>query len=729
MMMAIQILHISAPLTLILLMPLMIFPIIHGRWEVVQNPLISQYTKNFSANAQNQDDNSSASDIFWNFTSKISLFQEIRSAKHHQWETSEKHKDILNFESSSSVQEKQSVITTSVSLAHTSSVDDNRMKNDFHLSSSEDEYSDEYGKNEILPSFLDPSHMVLCYHPPTKFSPKFLTHSEDKCLEKDFLNIEVDSTLSLCELIYYNMYGKHALYSLKTIGNYTNLKSFIDENFIAVCLPFFQRFNHCEKRKFLTVCFDEEVIFFNFSVCQRPSAMDIYFIPLLIESLLEEDEYCFNYICDGTFRVIDSKVNDIPFRLIKLSKDIPTSEESCSYLFNSHANWQSYNESTIHNDANIYFPCCYFLYNVLWVGKPEESGLNSNWDFLPLSCQVSEVLLVSAAACIAVVGVVGNMLVVVVMVSGGHRGQESSMIRTSLAIADLLIGIFVVIPSVTYQFSLIVGNVNSEEQSWYYLNISEGPTLEFYVIREVNSGYRLFQAFVFSLCSLVSLLSLLLLSVERFILTSRSIEYNAYFSVTRTKVAIGLIWVMSFTDTLLFMYDGNGHFNARWSTITKIPVGILENKSQTLLYWSLYLRLIFLILICTFTFIFSCLAIIYFICEQKRVALEWKILNMKVTDKLHEENLQIIITMTLMTLLFCISVLPLSINICFNIIDYTFHWDHLFTYLSWWLFLAGGAWNPWIYNMRSSQFRKSIKTKFKTVNAKLKSIHNKKYEH
>ncbi|XP_045583933.1 uncharacterized protein [Procambarus clarkii] len=649
--------------------------------------------------------------------------QQQMNSKNSENTTNSYKTNILNNETLSSVKENPSNTATSTRLAHVNFTDNNHQYKekdytenfpDQYGSDLKDSYEDKNTENELL---LSPSgFMNLCDHPPTKFSSEFLTHSEEVCVGQETQYMKVDSTLTLCNYIYASIYKRYPLYTLKTIGNYTGLKCFIDEDFIAMCLPFFQRFNHCEKKKLMTLCLNEGVIFFQFSVCQQPSVMDKFFIPLLVDSLIENDEFCFNHICDGTFRVVDSKVNGIPFRLIKLNLGLPERGKNCDYLFDSFSNWKHYNE-TIYVDANIYFPCCYSMYTILWVGKPEEHGLNSFWDFLPQSCHVCEFLLISAALCIGISGVLGNMIVVVVMFCGRHRWEESSMVRTSLALADLFICIFVAIPSVAYQISLITGDITSTEYSWEehsYYNYSELPDINHYVLQVVDGGYRLFQSFVLSCCSIVSLISILLLSMERFIITSRSLQYNAYFSVFRVKIVIILTWVMSFLDTLQFIYDGNGHFRAMWSTITKLPVGLSEKVSD-ITHWSLYLRLIFLCLTCVSTFIFSSLAIINFIHEQKRIRAEWMCLNMRVWGTLERENKRIMVTMILIMLLFSLSVLPLGINIFFNIIDYDFYWFNLFNYISWWLFLAGSAWNPWIYNMRSSQFKSDMIRTFRSI--------------
>ncbi|XP_042223043.1 uncharacterized protein LOC121867249 [Homarus americanus] len=635
------------------------------------------------------------------------------------------------------VQQKQNSITTLKTLSEISLVTDelkDRVKYDViqedpiyeQDSQHRDTNEDVYTESDSLSSSPDHAYMNLCHHPPTKFSPQFLSHPDDSCAE-DISILQVESTLTLCSTLYISIYERYPLYSWFNLKNDTWVKVFVDESFIAFCLPLFQRFNQCEERQYMTICLEEGAVFFHFQTCQKPSVLDKFFISLLVSSLMEKDEVCFNYFCDGTFQVIDSNVRGVFFRLMNLQMD----GKSCFYLFNTDSNLNHIND-TRYWMANIHFPCCYSQYFILWLGIPEDHGVNSNWDFLPLTCRVSELLLVSVTGCIGVFGVVGNLIVLVVMLNSEHKGQESSMLRTSLAFADLCIGVFVVVPSVTYQVSLIRGTLLSDEYSWQEYsdlddlssNIStslnqykvENIEVNSYIIYVVDSGYRLFQAFTMSLCSQVSIFTLLLLSVERYIMTTLSLQYYSYFSVFRIKLAIIFTWSFGFIQTFFLMYEGNGKFSATWSTITKLPIGVTERKRSSMeLYTTYYVYLTLLALVVVFTWILSCLSIKNFTLEQRRVMAEWKNLHLRVSDSIHKENRCIMITMVLITFLFSVSVFPLSINVFFNVIKYDFYWWNLYSYISWWLFLAGHAWNPWIYNMRSYQFQIDMKDTFKRM--------------
>lgn len=551
--------------------------------------------------------------------------------------------------------------------------------------------------------------LLLCDHPPNKFSPQFRGHPPESCAEYLDYTLVALTTMSLCLDIYRNIYGGEVIYQWLHHKN-EKIRIIFDENFNALCLPLFRRFNHCEERKFLTICRDEEVLFFHSHSCRQPSQDDKFFTNLLIISLMLEEEECFHLVCSGILRIIELAVSGVTLRLVNLEYRYGDGK-SCQHLFDPFSELLQHNKS-IQLFANIHFPCCYVNYFVLWVGDPEEHGLNRSWDFLPLSCQVSELLLLVVASCVGLFGTTGNMIVLVVMLSGGHQRTESSTLRTSLALADCFIILFVVIPSVTDQLSLIVlGELISDKSSWKYT--PEPPdNVEYYSELVVEGGYRLFQALVLGSCSLVSLFSLFLLSIERLILTGRGLAYKEYCSTPRVMVLVILTWIVALSDTLIFTYDENGMLSPMWSNMNMFTVGISRLKSGGLLSGVYYFRLVFLALTCTSTFIFSMLATVNFVQEQSRVAEEWRSLNMRVLGPIHEENRHITTSLILMTILFPLSVVPVGVCILLQEIAYFFDRWELLSYVSWWMFLAASAWNPWVYNIRSNKFRKDMKATF-----------------
>lgn len=514
-------------------------------------------------------------------------------------------------------------------------------------------------------------------------------------------------TLRLCRSIYRSEYGKKATnYAFVYVSGRNVLIMIVMKNFVDLCLPLFRTFEKCVEVKFLTICPAAKLGFLHSHGCVRQSPQDKYFYKLLAFHLLEDDTECFEGICDGSYRFIESSIGGLTYQLFNVVA--PRKRRVCfarpSFLSNG-------KNQTLYMVKNNERPCCYAMYFVAWLGHPEEHGLNGRWSFLPTSCRVGEVLLMLMVAGVAVSGVLGNVVVVVVMVSGSHLGQESSMLRTSLAAADLLNGLFVVVPSFFYHLAPFFRPPEYETltglQTLHGSRIVKRDTQGIILtnVLTYKEGFHLFQSLVYGTCSFVSLLTLLLLSAERSVMTGRSLRYKHYITKGRIKATIVSTWILGLLETLLLHYGYDGSISSAWSTFSKVPrrTSLMNPFGLAYAFFS-NLYIVIYIVAGVATVVFSILAIRNFIREESRVAAEWKSYGMRTTEHYYQENRRILTTMVLMIVFYLISIVPITILFILNIAKYGFAGIYFFGYLSVWLFLASTAWNPWLYNLRSSQF-------------------------
>ncbi|XP_063595184.1 uncharacterized protein LOC134772064 [Penaeus indicus] len=549
----------------------------------------------------------------------------------------------------------------------------------------------------------------ICSHKNISSMQQFLQYSKE-CLKSVSGVSKRGSTLQLCFNKYRQIHKtplaptpvKHYL----SKGKY--LKIFHQRDFIDVCLPLFRQYGKCEEKRYSTFCVESGTLFLHTRWCQRPSEEDKYFEVLWAVSLMKNDYECFDHICDGSYRVIVREVNDIVVQLLRL--DQGSTSRACGYLYRNQEirNNVNVNMTTVWT-MNIFSPCCYSFYQVTWMGLPEEKGLNRFWDYLPLSCRVGEIVMATSVAFIGVSGTIGNLLVVTVILRSDHRSEESSILRTSLAFADLFTSVFVVIPAFYDHLLPIMGHLEFNEYSvTVHETMQTVVLLNYEHLKAVKHGYHLFQGLVFGVCSFVSLLTLFLLSVERFILSGRVHRYQHYFTVPRVKIAIFLIWSVAVIDTLFYMYDGDGSFSVTWSSILKLPISTSFKKIGEVLRWSYSLHIVVLSILCILTVITSLVSIGTFVQEQAKVVAGWKERNMRVSGPYQKENRQILATMCILTFLFMVSTIPCGAYIVVNLTDAFFVQEDLLRYLGWWTFLSGCSWNPWVYNMRSRQFRQEV---------------------
>ncbi|XP_042856723.1 uncharacterized protein LOC122243285 [Penaeus japonicus] len=494
------------------------------------------------------------------------------------------------------------------------------------------------------------------------------------------------------------------------MGRGMSLKIFHQRDFVDVCLPLFRKYGMCKEERYFTFCLEDLTLFLHTRWCERPSEEDKYFEVLWAVSLMKYDYECFNHICDGSYRVVVRNVSDIAVQIIRL--DQGHLGKACWHLYRDQELRAAIRDKfnmTIIWTVNMFFPCCYSNFRVTWMGLPEEKGLNRFWDYLPLSCRVGEIALAVSVACIGVTGLVGNLLVLTVILRSNHRGEESSILRTSLAFADLLTSSFVVIPAFYDHLLPILGHLDLDENSaTLYSQMPTTAEVPFQHLQVVTSGYHLFQGLVLGVCSIVSLLTLFLLSVERFILMGRVHRYQQYFTVPRVKIAVFLTWSMAAIDTLFYMYDGDGSFSVTWSSFSKLPISTSFKKIGGVLRWTYSFHVFVLALICVLTVVTSLVSIGTFVKEQAKVVASWKERNMRVSGPYQKENRQILVTMCILTFLFVLSTVPSGSFIVVNLTDTFLVQEALIRYLGWWTFLSGCSWNPWIYNMRSRQFRQEV---------------------
>ncbi|XP_063594872.1 uncharacterized protein LOC134771846 [Penaeus indicus] len=547
----------------------------------------------------------------------------------------------------------------------------------------------------------------ICSQKPKLSSFKKILHYFKTCL-----NLKTGSILQSCFNKYLQVYARRLPPKpiIHPIGRGKSLQIFHQRDFIDVCLPLFRQYGKCKEKRYSTFCVEGWTLFLHTRWCQRPSEEDKYFEVLWAVSLMKNDYECFDHICDGSYRVIVREVNDIIVQLLRLDQG-PTGK-ACGYLYKDEevkVAIRNRLNMTIVWTANLFFPSCYPYYQVTWMGLPEEKGLNRFWDYLPLSCRVGEIVMATSVAFIGVSGAIGNLLVVTVILRSNHRSEESSILRTSLAFADLFTSVFVVIPAFYDHLLPIMGHLDFNEKSaTFYSGMSSIASLSFYHLHSLFHGYRLFQGIVFGVCSFVSLLTLFLLSIERFISTGRAHRYRHYFTVPRVKIAIFLIWSVAIMDTLFYIYNGDGSFSATWSSFSKLSISISNEKVGVALRWSYSLHIVVLSILCFLTVVTSLVSIGTFVQEQAKVVAGWKERNMRVSGPYQKENRQILATMCILTFLFLVSTIPCGAYIVVKLTDAFFVQGDLLRYLGWWTFLSGCSWNPWVYNMRSRRFRQEV---------------------
>ncbi|XP_063585095.1 uncharacterized protein LOC134762520 [Penaeus indicus] len=542
-------------------------------------------------------------------------------------------------------------------------------------------------------------------------SEKYKSESQNQAQLSDNVHKPI-LVLELCSSIFKRIYDgelppKPAIYYF---SKHTKkfMKIFLQARFVDICLPLYRGIDVCKEMKHLTICSDL-VVFLHTHDCQRPSEDDKYFEVLLTRTIFKEDYNCFQLICDGMFRIVVRNVSGITVEVWvhdhenDQCSEYYTDDEVTDFLADKE-------REVIIWTVNTFFPCCYSVHAAVWLGDPADRGINKFWDYLPFSCRVAEIALVCLVAFVGLSGALGNLLVVVVMFTGDDEG-ESCILRTSLAFADLFTSVFVILPSLFDHLSPILEIYDLKENYQVIEYVGKNSRIQFVNfadVYETKNSFRVFQGLVLGVCSFVSLFTLFMLSFERLILTGRAFRYHHYFSVPRIKIVIMITWITALLNTLTFMYDDDGGFTVTWSNIIKLPVSLSLSFSNAVVVNLIFLIQVgLLVFLCLGILFFSIASIAKFAQEQTKVAAGWRNRNMRVSGPFKQENRYILSTMVMMTLLFMISTVPKATKMIIDHTNYKMANVFLLEYLSWWMFVSGSAWNPWIYNMRSQQFKKN----------------------
>ncbi|XP_037804519.1 uncharacterized protein LOC119598896 isoform X1 [Penaeus monodon] len=557
--------------------------------------------------------------------------------------------------------------------------------------------------------------LMLCDHPSHTFSNKFFYNGEfydpeaNCTFNKGFIN-SFFSVAEFCEYLFGLIYNTDDLIKMHILGKMPKLL-YHNKTFENLCVPFYKVKYGCKSTELFTTCNNNTVIFLDSEVCPRPPPMFTdyeYYVGNYIET---NNLHCLAKICDGTYHAIESEVSGVKF---KASNFFLIYENKSCDEFNFVGTFT--NESVLYMYINNHWPCCFPMYTVHWAKHPESHGLNGVWNFLPFSCRVGEICLIVLVACVATGGVAGNLMVIVVMLRISNRSEESNMLRLSLAVADFLTCVFVVLPSLYEHVKplliplepIIIHKVDEMDE------VVPGDAVD---RTTMYFPLRFFQGQVFTACSIVSLLTLFLLSAERFVMTGRGLRYKHYITPPRVRQAMVISWIIGWVNSSLMVIFGRTVSTVTWKTFIKIPVGLSNYAHEDLVVYTCYIIHIFLLSISIpATILLSVLSIKNFVQEQNRMRERWHKMQMRVSGPYESENCYIFVTQLLMTVFFLISVIPLSFYFLnFNLLQLK-HFSplslavdsSLYEYLSWWLFLASTAWNPWIYNMRSHNFRTEL---------------------
>uniref|UniRef100_H3D613 G-protein coupled receptors family 1 profile domain-containing protein n=2 Tax=Tetraodon nigroviridis TaxID=99883 RepID=H3D613_TETNG len=283
---------------------------------------------------------------------------------------------------------------------------------------------------------------------------------------------------------------------------------------------------------------------------------------------------------------------------------------------------------------------------------------------------------------------VGNLVTLAVILGTKHFRTPQGYLKASLAVADLAVGAFVVPLSVYAEVYLMVAD---SAPDWTSSNSQAVPFHPCSVIGPVFAG-----------CTLVSISTIFLMTIERSIAVLRPLHRDSVITRKRTGVLISLSWAASFllaVAPLLFSSEIALEYNScsRMCNYALGSLGQLSTQAWNILL--LFPAFDFTLLGGTVVInIISLSSIRQHSKRRKHLAKA----ESQSASKPTFSDIKAARTIGTLTVAFTLSFTPIAVFVVGNVLGNK--WCH-FSFLAFWVLTSNSCWNVIIYSARDQKFR------------------------
>ncbi|XP_056142917.1 adenosine receptor A2b [Lampris incognitus] len=283
---------------------------------------------------------------------------------------------------------------------------------------------------------------------------------------------------------------------------------------------------------------------------------------------------------------------------------------------------------------------------------------------------------------------VGNAVTLAVVLGTKHFHTPQGYLKASLAVADLAVGLFVVPVSVYAEVSLMLSDSAPE---WTSYNSRAARFHPCNVIGPVFAG-----------CTLVSITTIFLLTIERSVAVLRPLHKESVITRKRTTILIVLSWVGSFflaVAPMVFSSDIALEYNS-CSRMCNYALGSIgELPSQA---W----KILLLFPAFDFTLLGSTVVIniisLTTIRQQSKRRKHLSGSERQSTSKPTFSDIKAAKTIGTLTLAFTASFTPIAVFVVGNVLGN--EWCN-FSFFAFWVLTSNSCWNVIIYSVRDQKFR------------------------
>ncbi|XP_066480786.1 trace amine-associated receptor 8c-like [Tiliqua scincoides] len=293
----------------------------------------------------------------------------------------------------------------------------------------------------------------------------------------------------------------------------------------------------------------------------------------------------------------------------------------------------------------------------------------------------------------------GNVVSLLVFFCVKQFRTSQGYLKASLALADLAVGLIVVPYSVYREVNLLAYGMEKEtERSEHLACFITGP--------------------IFAGCTLVSISTIFLLSVERSVAVLRPLQKKAVITKRRTICLILVSWTVSFCLAWTPILS-TSHITMQYNPCSKLcnyafPTGELPGSQWNVLL--LFPVFDFTVLSGTVVTNFITFTSVHYYCKTRKQLGE----EPQASNRLALSDITAAKTIGILTFAFLTSFSPIAVFVVGSVMGHL--WCQ-FSFFAFWSLTSNSCWNVAIYSVWDPKFRQGVRELFNRVVLKSASKH------
>ncbi|XP_075034461.1 adenosine receptor A3-like [Mixophyes fleayi] len=299
----------------------------------------------------------------------------------------------------------------------------------------------------------------------------------------------------------------------------------------------------------------------------------------------------------------------------------------------------------------------------------------------------------------------GNVVSLIVFLRTKQLRTSQGFLKTSLAFADLAVGLLVVPYSVYMEVTQIVHGLEKVEER---VSSSFSSQIPCFIMGPIFAG-----------CTFVSISTIFLLSVERSIAVLRPLHKRIVITRKRIGYLILFSWAFSFILAMVPMLFSR-NITLEYNLCSKMCNYVFTAVQPQDPAWNIMLifpAFDFSLLSGTFAINFVTFAAIRQYCKVRK---QLEVDAQSTCSKVSFSDIAAAKTIGIVTFAFSASFSPIAVFVVGNVLGYV--WCE-FSFYAFWILTSNSCWNVVIYSVRDLRFRQGVRELFSRQVVKSPSHH------